>query len=1248
MAQAVQTRTYARRESVVFRITKERFGGLSNMASGFPLEVNGVRVWSSEALYQACRFPHLPKVQEVIVRERSPMTAKMRSKPYRKDSRPDWEKIHVTVMKWCLRVKLAQNWVTFGDLLLSTGDCPIVEESKRDKFWAAEPLDDGTLVGGNVLGRLLMELREELRGPNKQLLKRVEPPNIPNFCLLGNPIGAIDLTQDIEAKDSTLSTASMEVSDTSSSIENTRSVHQAELQSPIERTNFELKPKEVSSPRNGIPQECKRLAEVDFPVAEVSKHSAREKSIRHGHPSTLHLWWARRPLAACRAMLMALLLPDPCDQHCPADFKVQARRLLAPVPMISLGPDDEGLRKALLKFIADFSNWDNSASQTYLECAQGLVKAAHDNEVPLVVDPFAGGGSIPLEALRIGCDTFSSDLNPVACLILKVLLEHIPRYGLGLADELRNAGEEIREEAENELAKFYPLDANGSRPITYLWARTVRCEAPRCGAEIPLVRSFWLCKKASRKRALRYRVVRPEKHPPCVEFEVFTPKTDNEVPSGSVTRAKATCPCCNVPLSADRVCAQLKEQRGGADVIFDERGRRVGGAYLLAVVTLSETKSGRLYRAPGEHDYAAVRGAVQKLAEIASKPLLSGLNPVPDEPLPPVGTLGFRVQRYGMLQWGDLFSARQKLALVRLSDLIRNYDLKSSAVAQPVRELLALALGRNADQMSSLVSWLQTIEAVSHTFVRQALPIVWDFVEICPTVEDSANFGAALEWIAKVVESGSLPVKAAAQVSLQDARKSPLPTGASGVYFTDPPYYDAVPYADLSDFFFVWLKRILSDHPLFRYPDEPGQSLTPKSPEIVQDETKKTRDGLPKDKYYFENAMQLTFAEGRRLLEDSGIGCVVFAHKTTEGWEALLSGMIRGGWVLTSSWPITTERAVRLRARESAALSASVHLVCRPRTNGGIGGWEDILQELPPRIADWIERLSSEGIRGADLVFSCIGPSLELFSRFDKVETAEGREVKLDEFLEKVWEVVGRSALQQVLGTAEARARNGAAAALEEDARLTALFLWTLQSALKPNGDAIDEEINEEEGDEEDAPKPKKGYILIYDVVRRFAQPLGIHLEHWNGRIIETKKGIVRLIPILEREEQLFGTSGTNAVARALECTGGREPQYMLFPEEPDTAGSRKAGKGPRKERGAKREESEALAPRREATTLDRVHAAILLQARGEATALRALLQAEIQRTPDFLRLANALSALYPKDSEEKRLLDAMLLAVPR
>jgi adenine-specific DNA methylase len=1000
-----------------------------------------------------------------------------------------------------------------------------------------------------------------------------------------------------------------------------------------------------------IPKECKRLAEVDFPIAEVSRHAAREKSIRHGHPSTLHLWWARRPLASCRAMLLALLWPDPCDPLCPADFKRKARELL-PSLQGAPGPTDEDLRKALLKFIADFANWDLAARPEYLEVSRALVRAAYPEEPPLVVDPFAGGGSIPLEALRVGCDAFASDLNPVACLILKVMLEDIPRHGPKLAEELRRVGAEIKREAEKELAEFYPSDPDGATPIAYLWARTVRCESPNCGAEIPLVRSFWLCKKANRKRALRYTVVRRKGAPPEIHFEVFEPKSDKEVPRGTVTRAKAACPACNIVLPPERARAQLAAQRGGADTVFDEKGRRSGGARLLAVVTLKPGEQGRHYRLPGEADYQAVWKAQRRLKEILDeweRGGRRGLCPVPYEPTPTGGGSGagraFSVQKYGMLQWGDLFTARQKLALVKLTTLV------ASIGADDRREHIALVIGRLADQMSSLVSWLATIEAVSHTFVRQALPMVWDFVEILPMGDESANLAAALDWVAKVVDR--LCSVSTGQAHLADATSHPMTNVAAQTWFTDPPYYDAVPYADLSDYFFVWLKRAIPGHPLLRDPYDPANPLTPKRREAVQDETKRD-NGRPKDRAWFEETMAKAFAEGRRVLREDGVGSVVFAHKTTEGWEALLSGLIRGGWTITGSWPIATERYSRLRARESAALATSVHLVCRPRPEDApVGDWAEVLRELPKRVGDWMERLQAEGVRGADLVFACIGPALEIFSRYRRVETAEGREVKLAEYLEKVWEVVGRTALENVLGTAEAKARNGVAGALEEDARLTALFLWTLQSTsgeLTAGGEAETDEEDaeaEEEDEEEISSKKPKGYALVFDVVRRFAQPLGIDLPKWQGRVIETKKGVVRLLSVTERATQLFGGDGAEAVADWIVQDPQKNLQQMLFPDMEE-------GRPP-KVRGRRRRRKAVMDPGdvefqkdREATTLDRVHAAMLLQAGGQANALRQLVKAEQERGPDFLRLANALSALYPKGSEEKRLLDAMLLAVPR
>ncbi|HOE12823.1 MAG TPA: DUF1156 domain-containing protein [bacterium] len=1256
-----------------------------------------------------------------------------------------------------------------------------------------------------------------------------------------------------------------------------------------------------------IPKECKRLAEVDFPIAEVSKHSAREKSIRHGHPSTLHLWWARRPLAACRAMLLALLLPDPCDDSCPDEFRKEARDLLCRIHG-QIGQKDIDLRKALLEFIGRFSNWDLSNDPTYLEVSRGLVKAAHPEETPLVVDPFAGGGSIPLEALRLGCETFASDLNPVACLILKVMLEDIPRHGPELANELRRVGREIKEKAEKELAEFYPKDPDGATPIAYLWARTVKCESPNCGAEIPLMRSFWLCKKANRKRALRpvaqasslhkstskpstppedhlrsgkhdrgylphwksegatyyvtfrlagtlpktvldrfeqeisaeradlqrrlgrissekeqelrdsishkideyldtgrgdswlkdpaiskivadalrhfdgeryhlhayvimpnhvhvlvtpkgqhtlssilhswksytgnqankvlgrtdkkfwqpesydhlvrderdyWRILEyignnpvkaglttePEKWPwfwmeegecrqdasdrsrqdacATVEFEIFEPKTDKEVPGGTVTRAKATCLCCGTVLSPDRVRAQLSEQRGGADVIFGSAGfqpatkrrqdvcaTRIGGARMLAVVTLKPGEQGRHYRLPTERDYQAVWKAQKRLKQILDeweRGGKKGLCPVPDEPLPPIGTLGFRVQRYGMLQWGDLFTARQKTALVSIGGSLAS---QSKSVALP----MACALSRLADKNASLAVWNQIRETIEHVFGRQALPIVWDFAEVAIFSGATGNYLSGVELVVNVIEGSLDSPGSYGQVQQADAIQSPLPDESSTVVFTDPPYYDAIPYADLSDFFLVWLKRTLPNQISLRDPHEPNNNLSPKTREAVQDETKSV-NGRPKDRAFFEETMAKAFAEGRRILKAGGIGSIVFAHKTTEGWESLLSGMTQGGWTITASWPVATERPGRLRSQDSAALATSVHLICRPRPEDApVGDWADVLRELPKRVGDWMERLQGEGIRGADLVFACIGPALEIYSRYSKVVDPAEREIPLGGdpterephlrgYLSYVWEIVGRSALEQVLGTAEAKARNSAAGALEEDARLTALFLWTLQSTNGVSGSGslvsgsqpatTNEEPETEYDDEEETPKKKpKGFTLIFDVVRRFAQPLGINLAKWESRVIKTEKGVVRLLPVSERAKQLFGQEQAQAIADWILEDPKRDLQQMLLPEfEAD-----RTQRIPRRGRGKAIMDAGPvdLHVEHKATTLDRVHAAMLLQAGGQANALRMLIKSEIDRGPDFLRLANALSALYPKGSEEKRLLDAMLLAVPR
>jgi adenine-specific DNA methylase len=1003
-----------------------------------------------------------------------------------------------------------------------------------------------------------------------------------------------------------------------------------------------------------IPKECKRLAEVDFPIAVVSQHSAREKSIRHGHPSTLHLWWARRPLAACRSMLMALLLPDPCDANCPAEFKTAARSLLAKMAG-KIGATDGDLRTALLAFIGDFANWDNAANSVYLEVARGLVKAAHPEETPLVVDPFAGGGSIPLEALRLGCDAFASDLNPVACLICKVLLEDIPRHGPELAEELRRVGAEVKKAAEKELAEFYPVDPDGARPIAYLWARTVRCEAPNCGAEIPLVRSFWLCKKAERLRALRCRVKRQKEKgkSPEVEFEIFTPLTEKEVPTGSVSRAKATCVCCNTVLHPDRVRGQLSSQRGGADVVFDGKGRRTGGATLLAVVTLKDDEQGRHYRLANESDYRIVWLAQQALEQIATAGSMGGPSTIPNEDIPLSELRRISVPIYGVTRFRGLYTHRQLLCLSTLATRVRQIDALLSSCSR----LLAMSVDKTADLNNALTRWKVDAECPVQTLARHDIGMAWDFAEAVPISDSSGSFASAYERSADSILPSWCHASQTAITQRADACSHPLSDESAHIWFTDPPYYDSIPYAHLSDFFYVWIKRML-----VRSAQDVEVYLCPKDEECVVDRPHRLIPNA-KTANVFESRIGLAMRGGARIARQDGISCIVFAHKTTEGWEALLSGLIHGGWTVRASWPITTEMPTRLNARDNASLSASVHLVCRPRPeDASIGDWAQVLRELPKRVADWMNRLQGEGIRGADLVFACIGPALEIYSRYSKVVDAEEREIPLGGdpearephkrgYLAYVWEVVGRAALEQVLGTAEGKARNGSAGVLEEDARLTALFLWTLQSTAAPVSESRGTEENDEEIDTEDegeAPvskKKKKGLSLPFDVARRFAQPLGIHLDAWEGRCIETEKGVVRLISVLDRAKQLFGDDGAEAVADRLEKHRTGPVQLSLFAELNEPTAPKVKG---RTRKGSSKVSDESLHRHRGATTLDHVHAAMLLQSSGRANALRALLKSETERGPDFLRLANALSALYPKDSDEKRLLDAMLLAVPR
>jgi putative DNA methylase len=1007
-----------------------------------------------------------------------------------------------------------------------------------------------------------------------------------------------------------------------------------------------------------------RLIEVDLPIARISAHARREKSIRHGHISTLHIWWARRPLAACRAVLCAALWPDPADPLCPPTFRDAAARLITEFARKIMGKGEKigtpGLRKtcspeshgrwekvangdvafdpgdaahqnvlrfALLDFIADFANWDNSTVPEYLETARALTQAAHESlggepgTRPLVVDPFAGGGSIPLEALRVGADAFASDLNPVAVLLNKVVLEYIPRYGQRLADEVHKWGAWIKEQAEKELAKFYPKDPDGATPVAYLWARTITCEGPGCGVELPLMRSLWLAKKGNRSVALRL-VPRPQLR--RVDFEIVEDAGAKDVAEATVRRGSATCPVCGFTTPVASVRRQLKERRGGT-----------ADARLLCVITTRVNQAGVAYRLPTEGDSQAVRQAQEQLAK-RKKTHKGALELVPDEPTPEGGGTGagraFSQRHYGMDRFEDLFTPRQQLVLCTLAGLIglageevsRNTDSQFGAAMSAA---LSMALGKLTDFSSSLCTWRMTRSCVRGTFTRQALPITWDFGEMNPFAGSAGDWDEACRYVGMLIDDINRASVPPGQAQLASATNHPLPDGIASAFVTDPPYYDAVPYADLSNYFYVWHRRALQSFRL----EILANPLSAKEDEAIMDPASRSREGKPKDAAFYVSAMRQAMANGCRILDRSGIGIVVFAHKSTSGWEAILQSVVDAGWVVTGSWPVDTERPGRLRSQDSAALASSVHLVCRPRVMHDVGEWRDVLAQLPKRIHEWMPRLDREGIVGADAIFACLGPALEIFSRYSRVEKASGELATLREYLEHVWGAVSTEALSMIFKDADA-------ARLEPDARVTAMWLWTLGGGVQSttsNGRADPEEESEpdEEPAEEEQTNGKvaktRGYTLEFDAARKIAQGLGVHLERCAS-ILEVKGDKARLLSVAERTCHLFGKEtdpGTGAAKR-----GKKKPQQKSLFDELNQAEATETARMGHK------------GPPPGTTALDRLHQAMILFAGGRGEVLkRFLVDDGIGKDARLWKLAQSLSALYPAGSDEKRWVDGVL-----
>ncbi|MBU4291678.1 MAG: DUF1156 domain-containing protein [Verrucomicrobia bacterium] len=799
----------------------------------------------------------------------------------------------------------------------------------------------------------------------------------------------------------------------------------------------------------------KRLIEVAFPVREISAESVRDKSLRHGHISTLHLWWARRPLPAARGIVFASLVPDPDDPQCPTAFKkLVSKHLKDSVPkalqFTASGkyriPDPDPyrpyenmpdtLRNRLLMFIAKWSRtaldfetgktnkqpkpaemlddrslikWEtsdpaNNQGREVLRIARELIAAANDGSTPTVLDPFAGGGAIPLEAGRLGCQPIANDYNPVAYLILRASCEWPQKYGkpgtrpaLGRNDsgihpkelfdesaqkiEVKNVlaydverwAKAILESAREKIGEFYPPGKDGHPVVGYFWARTAPCGNPSCRATMPLLRSLLVCDKPDKKVALEMRVNRKSK---TVEFGVVSGKKIEQSEGTIISRGGVRCPFC--------------EQISPMDYLREAGS--VGKMSECMVVVITDTADGKAYRAVEKSDLKAFDGA-------ASHPLVAH---APKE-LIPADQWNIKTWLYGMKTWGSLFNPRQ---LVAMQTFLRCFEEIKSALAKDnddpdytaaVCGYLGLWISRTSMFLTNVGLWKPGGEFIASPFSRQAIPMVWDYPEVNPFADASGGAIGQLEWMTRFIEheSALMTPTPSAQVFRGDGAKLPVTKGSVDVTVTDPPYFDAIAYADLSDFFYVWLKRSLGSI----FPEVLSTPLTPKTEEAT---ALKHRHGgsVEKAENHFEAKLAQCLAETRRVTKPDGVIAVMFAHQSVKAWTALIQALFNAGLSIDATWAIDTERDVRAIAINSSALASSITVICRPRVAGSASSLKDVKKEINAIVAESVKRFWDYGFRGADLIVACYGPAVGVFGKYDRVEKADGTLVEVSDLLE--------------------------------------------------------------------------------------------------------------------------------------------------------------------------------------------------------------------------------------------------------
>ncbi len=653
-------------------------------------------------------------------------------------------------------------------------------------------------------------------------------------------------------------------------------------------------------------------------------------------------------------------------------------------------------------FIAALATWETAQSPISINEAREHILESHDGKPPAVLDPFGGGGSLPLEAQRLGCESHSCDLNPVAILIQKCTLEYPQKYGQKLRDDVKKWGDWVIEQATSELAPFYPPEtgspvcardvADGSTPYAYIWARTLPCQNLGCGATVPLMKDFWLSKKRNialfpfeEDGHIAFRIV-------GTAYEPMPP--DFNPANGTVARAIVTCPLCQSAFAA-------KDTRN----LFQNGA---AGERMLAVVTVHPDVKGKRYRLATDNDVAVFNHAQKRLAE---KSLMLagewGLSPVPDERMPEIKSraLGYRVGNYNINTYGELFNARQQLALITFTEKLRAAYTEMCAqtpvdidYAAAVTTCLSLWVNRIADTGANLCPWNNTGESVSTLFGLQGLPMAWDYGEANPLRVAVNRLKTVLSPMEHLLQMNAEP----ATVKNASATALPYPDAAFDAVITDPPYYDNIAYSYLSDFFYVWLKRSVGH----LHPELFETALTPKAGEIVAYSHRE--GGAKAGKRFFEAELSKAFAEIYRVLKPDGIAVIVYAHKSTAGWETLINALLDSGLVITAAWPVDTEMKSRFRAQDSAALASSIYMVARKSARLSFGFYSDVKEELSSHLKEKLFALWDYGISGAELFIAAIGNGLEVFGKYEEILDNDDTIIRADRMIADIREVLER------------------------------------------------------------------------------------------------------------------------------------------------------------------------------------------------------------------------------------------------